>query len=163
MGKLILGFILSFVLYEKTDYNSGLRVFKTEIISRYLSVLPKRFGASTVTTLLMQERNYAGGHVPIIVRERVGKSSVRQFRDGMNTICLALNIVLMFRPMQVFGLIGVLSILIGTIYGVILAITEGLGVPTLSVIAILIGIQLLVFGVISHQIAQIRCDQLERS
>ena len=161
IGKFFLGLILKLVLTEKTDYNSGLRIFRTDVLSLFLSSLPKRFGASTVSTLIMQERNYAGGTVPILVRQRIGKSSVRQVRDGINTILLAFNVILMFRPLQVFGALGFLSLLIGSIYGVYIAFTRELGIPILAAVLIFFGLQLLVFGIIARLISQIRRDFFE--
>lgn len=163
IGKFFLGIILSFILIEKTDYNSGLRIFRTDVLSKFLSILPKRFGASTVSTLLMQERNYAGGAVPIVVRQRVGKSSVRQVRDGINTILLALNIILMFRPLHVFGMTGLFTTLVGVAYGLYTALTVREGFPVLGAVLIFFGLQLFVFGIISHQISQLRRDFFEHN
>jgi len=163
IGKFFLGLILSFILSEKIDYNSGLRIFKTNVLSLFLSSLPKRFGASTVSTLIMQEHNYAGGTVPIVVRRRIGKSSVRQVRDGINTILLAFNVILMFRPLQVFGVVGVLSMAVGSAYGIYTALTQDLGIPILAAVLIFFGLQLFVFGIIAHLISQIRRDLFEQN
>jgi len=78
------------------DFNSGLRGFRRSIIRKYFHLFPKGFGASTTTTLIMLERNYKGGEVPITVLQRVGKSSVKQIRDGMRTLTLILRIFLLF-------------------------------------------------------------------
>jgi len=161
-GKFLLGLILSLILTEKIDYNSGLRIFKSDILNSFLSSLPKRFGASTVSTLIMQESNFAGGTVPIVVRQRIGKSSVRQVRDGVYTILLAFNVILMFRPLQVFGAVGITSMLFGTVYGLYIALTQEHGIPILAAVLIFFGLQLFVFGIIAHLIAQVRRDLLEK-
>lgn len=163
-GKTILKIVLGIISNGlNTDFNSGLRIFKRKILEKYLVLLPERFGASTVTTLLMAERGYFGGGVPITVRQRTGVSSVRQVRDGFRTIALACNIIVLFRPMRIFGPLGILSILIGSIYGIGEAIINGLGIPTLAVIIITFGLQIFFFGIISSQISAARKENLERS
>lgn len=162
LGKTILKWLVNVMAKEPMgDFNSGMRVFKREILMKYLPLLPKRFGASTVTTFIMQEANYVGGELPIVVRKRVGKSTVKQFRDGMTTISLIINIIILFRPKEIFGTIGIFIVLLGTIYGIVSAVVEGLGIPVLSAIVIGFGIQILFYGVISSQISQMRLERFK--
>ncbi len=162
-GKWILKkFIQMMILNRTMDFNSGLRAFRKDVLKRYLSLLPERFGASTVTTLLMQERAYYGGCVPITVRERVGKSSVNQIKDGFMTMGLIFNVVILFRPMSVFGALGLISILIGSVYGITEALQYGLGIPTLAAIVIIFGFQILLFGISVSQISKMRKESLEK-
>lgn len=162
LGKWVLRTIVNFFAREKTkDFNSGMRIFKREVLQRYLPLLPRRFGASTVTTLLMQELNYYGGGVDICTRERIGKSSVKQLRDGMNTISLIFNIILLFRPMQIFGNLGIVTIIMGGIYGLYKAFLNHQGFPTLAAIIVIFGIQMIIFGIIVGQISKLRLERLE--
>lgn len=162
LGKSVLKTFVNWMAREPMgDFNSGMRAFKRDVFMRYISLLPKRFGASTVTTFIMQERFYVGAEVPIVVRERVGKSTVKQVRDGLRTISLIMNIILLFRPMEVFGTVGILTILLGSVYGIVRAVLGGRGVPTLAAIVILFGIQILFFGVFSSQISQLRIERFD--
>lgn len=162
LGKSILKAIVNLLAREPVaDFNSGMRVFKKEIFMKYISLLPKRFGASTVTTFIMQERYYCGAEVPIRVRSRVGKSTVKQFRDGLQTLSLIINIITLFRPQRVFGSVGLITILVGSIYSIAVAIMEGIGVPILGAIVIIFGLQILVFGILSEQISQLRIGRFD--
>lgn len=162
LGKRVLKWIVNFWAIEKTmDFNSGLRIFRRDILLRCASLLPKRFGASTVTTLLMQELDYVGDGVLINVRKRVGTSSVKQFRDGFRTISLILNVVMLFRPMQIFGSLGFLMIFAGGIYGLIEALTKYEGFSVLAAIIMIFGIQMVVFGTITKQISQLRISMIQ--
>jgi glycosyltransferase involved in cell wall biosynthesis len=143
------------------DFNSGLRGFKREVLMRYLHLFPKGFGASTTTTLLMHERGYYGEEVPIVVLPRVGKSSVKQLRDGIRTLMIVLRIVLLFKPMRFFGSIGTFLILLGGAYGLERAISSHQGIPVLAALVIILGIQVLFFGLISDQISNSRLEMLE--
>lgn len=160
LGKFILSKVVNLLAKEPVeDFNSGLRAFKKEILLKYLPLLPRRFGASTVTTFIMQEIECIGGGVEILVRERIGKSTVKPLRDGMRTISLIMNIIILFRPKEVFGTIGILAIIAGVIYGVFCAITQSLGIPVLSAIVCIFGVQTFFFGIISSQISQLRLEQ----
>lgn len=160
LGKYILAKIVNLLAKEPVaDFNSGMRAFKKSVLLKYLSLLPQRFGASTVTTFLMQETECAGGECEILVRKRVGKSTVRPLKDGMRTIMLIMNIIILFRPKEVFGTVGVLAVIIGVLYGVINAVTEGLGIPVLSAILCIFGIETFFFGIISSQISQMRLER----
>jgi len=143
------------------DFNSGLRGFKRDVIRKYLHLLPKGFGASTTTSLIMIERGYLGKEVPILVQNRIGKSSVNQLRDGLKTLMLVLRIFLLFKPMQFFGSIGMFFILLGGVYGFEKAIRVRQGFPVLAALAIIFGIQAVFFGLLADQVSSLRREKFE--
>lgn len=160
LGKFILSKIVNLLAKEPLkDFNSGLRAFKKEVLLRCLPLLPKRFGASTVTSFIMQEMEYKGGDCEILVRERIGKSTVKPLKDGIRTISLIVNIIILFRPREVFGTVGIVAIIFGVLYGVFSAFIDGLGIPVLSAIVCIFGIQTFFFGIISSQISQLRLER----
>lgn len=162
-GKFILKKIVNLLAREPMqDFNSGMRAFKREVLLKYVTLLPKRFGASTISSFIMQEAgNYAGGEITIEVRSRTGKSTVRPLKDGMRTLMLIMDIILLFRPAEVFGSIGIFFIAVGVVYGVALAVLEGLGIPVLSAILCMGGIQTVFLGIILSQISRLRLDNLD--
>jgi glycosyltransferase involved in cell wall biosynthesis len=143
------------------DFNSGLRVYRRDVIFPYLHLMPKGFGASTTMTLLMIERGYMGADVPIIVQERIGKSSVKQLRDGMRTLMIILRIFLLFKPLVFFGGIGSVLITLGSIYGFAEAISVREGFPVFAALIIILGVQAFFFGLLSDQISQLRRERFE--
>ncbi|MCM1027979.1 MAG: glycosyltransferase, partial [Roseburia sp.] len=163
-GKRILKKIVNLLAREPMeDFNSGMRAFKREVLLKYVTLLPKRFGASTISSFIMQEAgNYAGGSVTIEVRSRTGKSTVKPLRDGIRTLMLIMDIIMLFRPAEVFGSIGIFFIIVGVVYGVALAVLEGLGIPVLSAILCMGGIQTVFMGIILSQISRLRLDGLEK-
>lgn len=163
LGKLVLRCAVNWAASQRVpDFNSGLRVFRRSVLLRYLHLLPKGYGASTTTTLLMLERGYHGGYVPIRVLERVGKSTVRQWRDGCRTLVIILRIVLLFRPLRFFGMLGAALLVAGLGYGVWNALATRTGMPTLSVGLMLLGAQALFFGLIADQLGALRRERFER-
>lgn len=143
------------------DYNSGLRGFKREVIKKYLHLLPKGFGASTTTSLILIERRYYGREVPITVQSRIGKSSVNQLRDGFQSLMLILRLFLLFKPMQFFGGSGLIFILVGAAYGFAKAFVNRQGFPVLVALVIIFGIQAVFFGFLADQISSLRREKFE--
>ncbi len=141
------------------DFNSGLRGFRRDILLHYIHLLPKGFGASTLTTLLMVEGDHYGATVPIVVNQRVGKSSVKQLRDGIRTLQIILHILLLFKPMKFFGLIGVIFIVLGSGYGFLKASLNGLGFPVLAALVIILGVQSFFFGLLCDQVSALRREK----
>jgi len=161
-GKSILRWVVNVAAGEPiTDFNSGLRGFRREVLLRYLHLLPKGFSASTTTTLIMKERGYIGADVPIVVAERVGKSSVKQFRDGARTLMIILRLILLFKPLLFFGVIGGFFMLVGTVYGFAEAIALREGFPVFGALLIILGVQAFFFGLLSDQISQQRRERFE--
>lgn len=141
------------------DFNSGLRGFRRDILLRYLHLLPKGFGASTLTTLLMIEGDHYGATVPIHVQPRLGKSTVKLVRDGFRTLQIILHIVLLFKPLKFFGITGLLLILFGVIYGFIKASIVHLGFPIFASLSIILGVQSFFFGLLCDQISAMRRER----
>ena len=162
IGKLILRLFVDFAAGEKVnDFNSGLRGFRRKVILQYLHLFPKGFSASTTTTLILKERGYVGGEVPIIVKKRVGKSSVNQLKDGLKTLMGVVRLMLLFKPMWFFGTIGLVLIIAGAIYGFIETITVGLGFPVFGALVIILGVQSFFFGLLNDQVSQLRREGFE--
>lgn len=163
LGKSVLRFFVQLTAGRSiADFNSGLRGFKRELILHYLHLLPKGFSASTTTTLLMYERNHLGREIPITTQKRIGRSTVKNVRDGYKTVLIILRILLLFKPFMFFGSIGFLLIAIGAIYGFSQAITLRLGFPVFGSLLIVAGFQILLFGVLSDQISLLRRERFEK-
>jgi glycosyltransferase involved in cell wall biosynthesis len=159
-GKWLIKLAVNFSVGKTVpDFNSGLRGFRRDILLLYLHLLPRGFGASTLTTLLMIEGDHYGATVPIVVNQRLGKSSVKQFRDGFRTLQIVLHILLLFKPLKFFGLIGFGLVILGVVYGLIKASLNGLGFPVLAAMVVLLGLQSFFFGLICDQVSALRRER----
>ena len=161
-GKLVLRIFVKLCgVSTISDFNSGLRGFKTNVIKKYFHLLQGGFGASTTTTLLMEMRNYNGSTCSINVLSREGSSSVRQIRDGMRTLLLIFRSLLLFRPMRFFFSVGLMFFMVGLIYGIWTTFSEGIGFPVFGAILVLTGIITIMLGLITDQISQLRLEKYE--
>jgi glycosyltransferase involved in cell wall biosynthesis len=141
------------------DLNCGLRVFRREIIVRYLSLIPDRFSASLVTTLIMIERRYPIAFEPVETNARIGRSTVR-LRDGFDAILVLVRAVLLFAPLRVFLPLGGGLILIGLFYSLVMALHFGGGIPVAGMLVITVGFLSVIVGLVADQISQFRLGQL---
>ncbi|MDB3996378.1 glycosyltransferase family 2 protein [bacterium] len=142
-----------------SDLNCGLRVYKRDVICRYLSVLPDGYSASLTSLMIMLEQGYPISFHPVKTEPRIGNSKVR-LMDGFSTMALVLRIVMLFAPLRIFFRGGILLFLASIIYSVSIAYSSGLGVPVGGALGVLAGGMLLVVGLIADQISQLRLLQL---
>ena len=109
----------------------------------------------------MEMKNYNGKTCKINVLNRKGISSVNQFRDGFRTILLILRMLLLFKPMKFFLVIGVAFLMSGLTYGFWEVITVGTGFPVFGAVLVLSGIVTIMLGLITDQISQLRLEKFE--
>ena len=160
-GKWVLGWLANFLSRTKIpDLNSGLRVFRKEIISRYLHLCADRFSFSTTSTLILLNRGYSLAYVPIEVKSRQGKSTV-SLMTGYETILLILRVVCLFDPLRVFIPASVFLVLSGILLGIYPYFILKRGLTTGSVLVILAGILIFFFGLLADQISALRKEKYE--
>jgi glycosyltransferase involved in cell wall biosynthesis len=93
--KSVLFSLASFLSQHKIlDLNSGLRVFKKDIMMRYLHLIPDGFSCVSTMTLVFLYHNHSIKFTPIAYHSRIGKSKFNIVRDtlGMTLVILCLTI-----------------------------------------------------------------------
>lgn len=137
------------------DLNCGLRVFRRDVICRYLTILPDGYSASITSLMIMLERKYPIALYPIAVNRRIGHSKVRLV-DGFNTLVLLIRLIMLFAPLRIFLSVGSLLIVGGLIYGIVVASIVHMGTPLAASLTILSGLLMVFFGLVADQISQFR-------
>lgn len=162
-GKLVLHMVANLLAGRYIpDLNSGLRLFRREVLTPYLHLLPDGFSASTTSTMILLSRGYLVEYIPIQTRQRVGVSQVRQLRDGAATLLMILRMVLLFRPVRFFSLVSAVLILGGSLYGLNrLMLAGSTGLSGGSMLIILLGVLFFIFGLLTDQIASLRLERFE--
>ena len=145
-----------------SDINCGLRIFRRDTFSQYLSLLPNGYSASITSTMIMLERGYPVGFYPVQLNQRIGQSKL-ELGDGFMALILVLRMVMLFAPLRIFLIMGLLLAVLGVVYGAGIAMYGGRGIPTASVLVILTGVLLAMFGLIADQISQMRIAQYDAS
>jgi glycosyltransferase involved in cell wall biosynthesis len=85
------------------DLNSGMRVFRRDVVNRFLNILPDGFSFTTTITLAMLTNSYIVRYVPIGYSPRIGKSKIKPIRDTLGFFQLILRTGMYFAPLRVYG------------------------------------------------------------
>ncbi len=101
-AKKFLNRFASYLAGEKIpDLNSGLRIFKKEIVLKYWELFPEKFSFTSTLTMICLTRGYETKFIPIDYYKRKGKSSLRSM-DFFNFLKLVMKLSLFFKPIKVF-------------------------------------------------------------
>lgn len=94
------------------DPNSGLRIFKREVVLRLQPFLCGTFSFTTSISILMSGLYYFIKYVPITYQKRIGHSKVRHIRDSVQALQFILQGVEFFNPMKFFVILACLMLLL---------------------------------------------------
>jgi len=136
------------------DLNSGLRLFKKEVLSSFLGILPNGFSFTTTITLAMHVNGYHVSYYPIDYYQRKGKSKIRPVRDTINFINLILRIGLYFAPLKIFLPLSGIVMAAGVGWGLFTTLGLGRFADASTLILVMTGLQVGVIGLLAELINQ---------
>ena len=142
-----------------SDLNCGLRVYRRDVICRYLYVLPDGYSASLTSLMIMLERRYPIAFYPVQTRPRIGVSKVK-LMDGVSTMALVVRMVMLFAPLRIFMRGGGLLFSVSCLYSTLVALARGGGIPVGGSLGVMAGALCIAVGLIADQISQLRLIQL---
>ena len=157
-GKFILAKFADYLAGEKIpDLNSGLRMIRREILIKYLHLMPHGFSFSTTSTFAFLKTNRHIKWVPITVAERVGKSTVRQWKHGPETLMLMVRLTVLFEPLRVFLSVAA-ALLCLTLVSLCIDvfIAQGKGIGDTTVLLSIAMIVVFLFGLVCDQVSALR-------
>lgn len=96
------------------DLNTGFKIFKRDIMLRYLWVIPDGFSCVTTMTLAFLCNGYKVKYVSTDYYTRIGKSKFHPVKDTLKYFSTILRITLFFAPMRVFGQLSLVLFVIGS-------------------------------------------------
>jgi glycosyltransferase involved in cell wall biosynthesis len=133
------------------DLNSGMRVFRRDIVLQYLGILPNQFSFTTTITLAMQCDNYAICYLPIDYHKRQGRSKIVPW-DAASFAILILRAAMLFRPLRVFA---PLSFMFGCLGLGTLGFdwATGANVSAAAVMFLVTGLELILIGMLGDAVA----------
>jgi len=94
------------------DLNSGLRLMRRDLVTRYMHLLPSGFSFTTTITLAAACNDHLIEYVPINYLARLGQSKIRP-RHAYDFMLLILRTIVFFNPLKVFIPLGVFLFLAG--------------------------------------------------
>ena len=137
------------------DLNSGLKMYRTRPLLRYLDLCPGSMAFSDVITLIFLNQGQRVIEVPVQVRQRAGGTSKINTFTAFNTLMEIINIAMVLKPLRVIMPASAFSMAVGVLWGIPFVVM-GHGVSTGSLLAIVTGLILFVVGLLAEQLSLIR-------
>jgi glycosyltransferase involved in cell wall biosynthesis len=133
------------------DLNSGLRVFRRDVVMQYFPILPNQFSFTTTITLAMLCDNYAVTYLPIDYHKRQGRSKIVPWDAGSFAI-LILRMAMLFRPLRVFLPIALVCLVYGATKMTI-DLTHDPNISASAILALLSALLMVLIGMLGDAIA----------
>jgi glycosyltransferase involved in cell wall biosynthesis len=151
-AKWLLNRLANYVSGRKIpDLNSGLRVFRRDVVMQYFPILPDQFSFTTTITMAMLCDKYAVSYIAIDYRKRSGRSKIVAWDAGSFAI-LILRTAMLFKPLRVFIPLALVCLT----YGIAKMTVDMMRDPNISAsasLALMGAMQLTLVGMLGEAIA----------
>lgn len=160
-GKWILHHAANFITGRKIpDINCGLRILRRDIMLRLLSITSDRFSFSTSTLICLLQLDCRVKFAPVLVAQRIGRSNVRQLKDGFYTLLLMNRLIFLFKPLRIVLPAGVLCLVLSALSLIAHFLLEGSNITDSTVFLGLAGLIICFMGLLGDQVSGLRRDIL---
>ncbi len=133
------------------DINSGMRVFRADVVKRFLGILPDTFSFTTTITLAMLTNNYSVVYHPINYFHRTGSSKIKPIRDTLRFVQLILRTGVYFAPLRIFLPIATFFFL-GFLSSIAIDILVLQDITDTTLLMFVTAIQVLIFALLADMI-----------
>jgi len=134
------------------DVNSGMRAIWARHVHTFWYMLPDGFSFTTTITMASHINRLHVDYLPIDYFKRVGKSSIRPLRDTFNFFLLVLRSTMYFRPLQVFGSLALIMMLLALGTAVVAKATGALIPDIFTITVFMAGVNFLGLGLLGDLI-----------
>lgn len=125
------------------DINSGFRVFRKDLATRFFHTLSSGFSFTTTVTLAFMLNAYSVRYIPTEYHKRKGSSKVRYFRDILRSTQIITEAIVFYNPIKIY-ILGVLGIFLSAMIGIVISIFA----PTIGLIVFLaLSFMIFLFGI----------------
>jgi len=148
-AKWVLNQLANYVSNAKIpDLNSGLRVFRRDVVMQYFSILPNQFSWTTTITLALHCDSYTTSYIPIDYRGRQGRSKIMPWDAGSFAI-LILRTAMLFKPLRVFVPMAMICFVFGVVKSAIdLGVTGDRNISSTATLMLLSSLMILLIGML---------------
>ena len=145
------------------DVNSGLRIFKKDIVMNFQDSLCTGFSFTTTLTLIFYLNHFYVKYIPVDYFKREGKSKVNHFKDTLRTAQIIIETISYYNPTKLFLLFAAANAFFGIIVGIAnYLLFKTFYLSALSAFCIASFIPIFCLGFISHQIKKLYRTNKER-
>ena len=135
------------------DLNSGMRIFRKNIVAKYIRYFPERFSFTTTLTMICIANAYRVTFVDIPYHVRVGKSYIHPVKDTLRFFSLVFRMALYFRPLRFFTSLSAIVFYLAVLRGIRdVCLNNFIG--SLSLMLFMLSIQIFFFGLVAEIISK---------
>ncbi|WP_426285280.1 glycosyltransferase family 2 protein [Luteibacter sp. E-22] len=136
------------------DLTSGFRVARAHRFREFLHLLPNGFSYPTTSTMAFFRSAYGVAYEPIKAAERVGKSHIRPFKDGIRFLLIIFKIATLYSPLKLFAPVSFTFIALGFINYAFTYVSTG-RLTNGSTLMWSAGVIVFLIGLVSEQITSL--------
>jgi glycosyltransferase involved in cell wall biosynthesis len=141
------------------DLNTGMKVYKRDLMLRYLWCMPDGFSCVTSMTLAFLCNGHPVKYVSVDYRKRIGKSKFHPVKDAAKYASTMVRIIMYFRPLRVFFPMSLFVIGVAMLTTVYHSMHKHhLGIEDTEVILSVTALVVLVIGLLADLIVAQRRD-----
>ncbi len=142
-----------------TDLNSGMKIYRTDLVQRYATVVSDTMAFSDMITLVFINQKHRVMEHPINISERQAGKSTVNLGTAFDTLINILNITMLFNPFRVFLFLSMLFLIAGLAWGLPI-IFSGRGVSVGSLLFLVTSLLFFSLGLLASQLAEIRLKDI---
>ncbi len=161
-GNKIFNWLASYVAKHRIlDLTSGFRAIKSEIVNKFLYLLPNTYSYPTTLTLGVLRNGRSLKYIPVKIHKRkAGKSKISVLKDGVRFIMIIMKICTLYSPLRIFLPVSFAMFLMGISYYMFTLISWG-RFTNMSALLFTTSVMIFLMGLISEQICQMRFEDSE--
>lgn len=140
------------------DINSGMKIYNTSLVKRYLKLTPDTMSFSDIITLTFVNNRHLVIEEPIQIKSRLKGTSTIGVRTAFETVMEIINIIILFNPARIFLPISAFFFFFGVGWGANFFF-QGKGISIGASTLILTGLIIFLLGLIAEQLSAVRKNQ----
>ena len=102
--------------HKVLDLTSGFRAVRRTKFRQFLYLLPNGFSYPTTITMAFFRAGHSVSYVPIVARQRSGKSHIRPLRDSVRFFLIIFRVGTLYSPLKLFFPISLIHFFVGLGY-----------------------------------------------
>ena len=141
------------------DLNTGMKIYKRDLMLRYLWCMPDGFSCVTSMSLAFLCNGHPVKYVSVDYRKRIGESKFHPVKDAAKYASTVLRIIMYFRPLRVFFPLSLIVIGLAMLSTLYHSLHRGhLALEDTEVILAVTALMVLVIGLLADLIVAQRRD-----
>jgi len=156
-GKKLLIWTANYLVQKKIpDLNSGLRLIRKNLFLKYAHIFPNGFSLTTTITLAFFKEGLNIKYVPIEIKKRNGKSTIRPIH-GLEALMIIFRTITLFSPLRIFLPVSFFFFTLSLVISIFQSISiKELNISDTTIILSIFSLFLFFFGLLADQISAIR-------